>query len=179
MHFAFNAWGDKQVHDADALVGAAVAGHLGLTVHEVPMVLEGGSIAVDGRGSLVTTERCLLNPNRNPSMTRAGIEAVLGATLGVDRIVWLADAIGEDEGTDGHVDNVVAFTPNGSVLLQGCDDPTNPNAAIAADNRASPRAGRVPHRRAAGAPLRRLRRTDGSRCRTSTCTPGTVSSPYR
>jgi agmatine deiminase len=136
MHFEFNAWGDKQVHDADAVVGAAVAGHLGLNVHEVPMVLEGGSIAVDGRGSLVTTERCLLNANRNPSMTRAGIEAVLGAMLGADRIVWLADAIAEDEGTDGHVDNVVAFTPNGSVLLQGCDDPANPNAAIAADNRA-------------------------------------------
>jgi agmatine deiminase len=135
LHFQFNAWGNKQLHDADAVVGAAVARHLGLPVHEVPMVLEGGSIAVDGRGALVTTERCLLNPNRNPTFAQSRIEETLRSALGVDRIVWLTDAIAEDEGTDGHVDNVVAFTPNGSVLLQGCDDPTNPNAAIAADNR--------------------------------------------
>jgi len=134
VHFGFNAWGNKQIHDADAVVGAAAARHLGLPVHEAPIVLEGGSIAVDGQGALVTTERCLLNPNRNPSYDRAGIEAVLRSFLGVDRVVWLADAIAEDEGTDGHVDNVVAFTPAGGVLVQGCDDAANPNAAIAADN---------------------------------------------
>jgi agmatine deiminase len=99
------------------------------------MVLEGGSIAVDGSGTLVTTERCLLNPNRNPGMTRGDIERMLCAALGVDRVVWLADAIAEDDGTDGHVDNVVAFTAPGRVLLQGCADPDNPNHAIAADNR--------------------------------------------
>jgi agmatine deiminase len=134
VHFRFNAWGDKQLHDADARVGAAVARHLGLPVHEVPFVLEGGSVAVDGRGTLVTTERCLLNPNRNPGRSRDVIERVLQSSLGVDRVVWLADAIAEDEGTDGHVDNVVAFTPSGRVLVQGCDDAANPNAAIAADN---------------------------------------------
>ena len=134
VHFRFNAWGDKQEHEADAVVGAAVARHLGVPVHEAHMVLEGGSIAVDGRGALVTTERCLLNPNRNPTCSRADIERALGSFLGVDRIVWLADAIAEDAGTDGHVDNVVAFTPAGAVLLQGCDDPANPNAAIAAEN---------------------------------------------
>jgi len=134
VHFRFNAWGDKQVHDADAVVGTTVAHHFGLPVHEAPIVLEGGSIAVDGRGTLVTTERCLLNPNRNPTYDRAGLEAVLGSWLGVDRVVWLADAIAEDEGTDGHVDNVVAFTPAGGVLVQGCADAANPNSAIAADN---------------------------------------------
>ena len=111
---------------------AAVA--LGLAVHDVPFVLEGGSIAVDGRGTLVTTERCLLNPNRNPGRTRAEIEAVLAEWLGAARVVWLADAIAEDDGTDGHVDNVVAFTPDGRALVQGCVDAANPNAAIAADN---------------------------------------------
>ena len=134
VHFRFNAWGDKQAHAADAVVGAAVARHLGLPVDEAPMVLEGGSIAVDGRGTLVTTERCLLNPNRNPSCSRTDIERTLRSFLGVDRIVWLTDAIAEDVGTDGHVDNVVAFTPSGAALVQGCDDPANPNAAIAADN---------------------------------------------
>jgi agmatine deiminase len=98
------------------------------------MVLEGGSIAVDGRGALVTTERCLLNPNRNPGHSRAEIEDALRTWLGVERVVWLADAIAEDDGTDGHVDNVVAFTPAGGVLVQGCDDDANPNAKIAADN---------------------------------------------
>jgi len=135
VHFRFNAWGEKQPHAADALVGAAIARHLGLSVHENDLVLEGGSIAVDGRGTLVTTERCLLNPNRNPQLDRAGIEAQLRVSLGVDRVVWLADAIAEDDGTDGHVDNVVAFTPSGTVLLQGCDDRGNPNAVIAAENR--------------------------------------------
>jgi agmatine deiminase len=134
VHFRFNAWGDMQAHEADAVVGSDIARRLGLPVHEAPIVLEGGSIAVDGRGTLVTTERCLLNPNRNPTCSRADIEGALQAFLGVDRIVWLADAIAEDDGTDGHVDNVVAFTPSGGVLVQGCDDAANPNATIAADN---------------------------------------------
>jgi agmatine deiminase len=135
VHFGFNAWGDKQQpYAADALVGAGVARHLGLPVHEAPMVLEGGSIAVDGWGALVTTERCLLHPNRNPELSRAEIESGLRSWLGVDRIVWLADGIAEDSFTDGHVDNVVAFTSTGAILVQGCDDRTNPNAVIAADN---------------------------------------------
>ena len=135
VHFRFNAWGDKQQpYDADAVVGASIARRLGLPVHEAPIVLEGGSVAVDGRGTLVTTERCLLNPNRNPGCTRGEIEDVLRSFLGVDRIVWLADGIVEDDGTDGHVDNVVAFTPSGAALVQGCADPANPNAAVAADN---------------------------------------------
>lgn len=136
LHFLFNAWGEKwEPWDADAAVGGAIARHLDLPVHEVPMVLEGGSIAVDGAGTLVTTERCLLNPNRNPRMSRAEIEQTLTSAFGVDRIVWLADAIAEDEGTDGHVDNVAAFTAPGHALLQGCADRDNPNRAIATDNR--------------------------------------------
>jgi len=135
-HFRFNAWGEKfPSWKADEAAGGTIAERLGLPVDDVPMVLEGGSIAVDGAGTLVTTERCLLNPNRNPGMTRGVIERTLCAALGVDRIVWLADAIAEDDGTDGHVDNVVAFTAPGRVLLQGCSDPENPNHAIAADNR--------------------------------------------
>jgi agmatine deiminase len=135
VDFRFNAWGEKQPHDADVDVGVAMARHLGLEVTQAEMVLEGGSIAVDGRGTLVTTERCLLNPNRNPDLDRAAIEARFYTYLGAERVVWLADAIAEDDGTDGHVDNVVAFTGNGTVLLQGCDDRANPNAPIASDNR--------------------------------------------
>jgi agmatine deiminase len=123
LHFRFNAWGEKwPTWEKDAAVGGAIAAHLGLPVREVPMVLEGGSIAVDGAGLLVTTERCLLNKNRNADMTRAEIESGLKRDLGVEHIVWLADAIAEDDGTDGHVDNVVAFTAPGKALLQGCAD---------------------------------------------------------
>jgi agmatine deiminase len=136
LHFRFNAWGEKwSPWDADAAVGGRIAAHLGLSVHEVAMVLEGGSIAVDGAGTLVTTERCLLNPNRNPHLTRDDIEQTLRGALGVDRVVWLADAIAEDDGTDGHVDNVVAFSAPARVLFQGCSDTDNPNHAIAVDNR--------------------------------------------
>jgi agmatine deiminase len=136
VHFRFNAWGEKfPAWTADEAAGGAIAVHLGLPVHEVPMVLEGGSIAVDGAGTLITTERCLLSPSRNPTFTREEIERTLRRALGVDRIVWLADAIAEDDGTDGHVDNVVAFSAPGRVLLQACSDPGNPNRAIAADNR--------------------------------------------
>jgi len=136
LHFRFNAWGEKWAPwDADAAVGTTIAAQLDLPVLEIPMVLEGGSIAIDGAGMLVTTERCLLNPNRNPRMTRVEIEQVLASSFGVDRIVWLADGIAEDDGTDGHVDNVVAFTGPARALLQGCADSDNPNHAIAVDNR--------------------------------------------
>jgi agmatine deiminase len=137
VHFRFNAWGDKFApYDRDAAIGGTLCEHLGVPYDDAPFVLEGGAIAVDGTGLLVTTERCLLNPNRNPDLDRAAIEAGLRTYLGADRIVWLGDAIAEDDGTDGHVDNVVAFYAPGQALLQGCDDPANPNHVIAADNRA-------------------------------------------
>jgi len=137
VHFGFNAWGEKYApYDQDAAIGARVARALGLPVYDAPFVLEGGSIAVDGAGILVTTERCLLNENRNPGMSKAEIEDALRHWLGVDRIVWLRDGIAEDAETDGHVDNVVAFVGPARVLLQGCADPDNPNHANAADNAA-------------------------------------------
>lgn len=136
VHFRFNAWGEKyEPYDADARIGALLATRLGLEVHEAPLVLEGGSIAVDGEGTLVTTERCLRNPNRNPGLSKAELEAALRCWLGADRVVWLPDGLAEDDDTDGHVDNVVAFVAPGRVLLQGCADPANPNHAIAAENR--------------------------------------------
>ena len=136
LHFRFNAWGAKwSPWDADAAVGGRLAAHLGLPVLEIPMVLEGGSIAADGHGLLVTTERCLLNPNRNPAMSKAEIEDALREYLGADRVVWLRDGIAEDVDTDGHVDNVVAFSGPSRALLQGCDDPGNPNHVIARENR--------------------------------------------
>jgi agmatine deiminase len=136
VHFRFNAWGRKyESYAADARVGREIAVRLGLPVHDAPLVLEGGAIAVNGHGVLVTTERCLLNPNRNPELRREEIEHQLACSLGAHEVIWLPDAIAEDDETDGHVDNVVAFAATERVLLQGCDDNANPNHAIARENR--------------------------------------------
>jgi agmatine deiminase len=135
--FHFNAWGEKyEPYAADARVAERMAAILEFPAHQTPLVLEGGAIAVDGAGTLVTTERCVLNPNRNPRMSRKDAEGVFRAAFGVKRVVWLPDAIAEDTDTDGHVDNVVAFPAPATALLQGCDDDANPNHAIAARNRA-------------------------------------------
>ncbi len=85
VHFRFNSWGNKYLpFDRDAEVPKHIASHLGMRRYEAPMVLEGGSFFVDGEGTLLTTEQCLLHPNRNPDMTREQIEHTLGEYLGVD-----------------------------------------------------------------------------------------------
>jgi len=89
-------------------------------------VLEGGAIHVDGEGTLLTTEECLLNQNRNPQLSRADIETQLRSHLGIDRVIWLPNGLFNDE-TDGHVDNFCCFVRPGEVLLAWTDDPHNPN----------------------------------------------------
>ncbi len=127
VHFAFNAWGERFLpYDRDAAVGALIAEHLGDSVREADLVLEGGSILTDGAGTLLTTEQCLLHPNRNPGLGREEIEAALGAHLGVERFVWLGQGLVEDRDTDGHVDLIAAFTRPGRVLLQSAPA-SNPN----------------------------------------------------
>lgn len=91
-------------------------------------VLEGGSIHVDGEGTLVTTEECLLNRNRNPHLSREQIEAVLGEHLAIDKVIWLPDGLFNDE-TDGHVDNFCCFVRPGELLLAWTDNPADPNFA--------------------------------------------------
>jgi agmatine deiminase len=119
VHFRFNAWGEKfSPWDRDAEAGRLAAEALGDEVISAPIVLEGGSILSDGAGSLLTTEQCLLHPNRNPSLNREEIEAVLIEFLGVDRIVWLGRGLIEDRDTDGHVDLIASFTGPRRALLQ-------------------------------------------------------------
>jgi agmatine deiminase len=133
--FRFTGWGGSFTpFDRDATIAGRVAAHLGIPAYEVPLAAEGGALVVDGDGALVTTKRCLLNPNRNPGRSREHIDDMLRRALGADKVVWLADGIAEDEGTDGHVDNVVAFTGAERCLLQNCEDPDNPNFEIAFDN---------------------------------------------
>ncbi|HLI58187.1 MAG TPA: agmatine deiminase family protein [Solirubrobacteraceae bacterium] len=134
VHFRFNAWGEKfPPWERDAAVGALVAELLGDDVREADLVLEGGSILTDGEGTLLTTEQCLLHPNRNPSLGREEIEAALQANLGVERIVWLGDGLVEDRDTDGHVDLIAAFTAPGHVLLQSVAE-GNPNHEACVEN---------------------------------------------
>jgi agmatine deiminase len=119
VHFCFNAWGEKfPPWDRDAAVGRLIAQELGDRVIEAPLVLEGGSILTDGQGTLLTTEQCLLNPNRNPTLSPEEIESALKEYLGARRVVWLGMGLLEDRDTDGHVDLIAAFTGPGSVLLQ-------------------------------------------------------------
>jgi agmatine deiminase len=129
VDFVFNSWGEKFLPYAeDARFATRMCDALHLTrIDAAPFVLEGGAVSVDGEGTLVTTEQCLMNPNRNPSMTRADIEHHLRAHLGVETIVWLPHGILEDDDTDGHVDNVAAFVAPGRVIAQTTDDRDDPN----------------------------------------------------
>ncbi len=128
VDFSFNAWGEAFTpYDRDAAIGGRILGHLGIERHVAPMVLEGGSIAVDGEGTLITTEQCLLNPNRNPGMGRGQIELILRDQLGAERIIWLGQGLVEDADTDGHVDNIFAFLEPGRALLQTVADESDPN----------------------------------------------------
>jgi agmatine deiminase len=135
VHFRFNAWGEKfRPYDRDAAAGGLIAERLGDEVEPAPLVLEGGSILTDGAGTLVTTEQCLLNPNRNPTLSQDEIERSLSEHLGVTRIVWLGQGLLEDRDTDGHVDLIASFTPAKSVLLQQVP-PQNPNFDRCQENR--------------------------------------------
>lgn len=134
INWRFNAWGGKyRPWDLDDLVAPELLDHFQVRRFDAPLVMEGGSIHVDGQGTLLTTEECLLNPNRNPQLSREGIEDLLGRYLGIDRVIWLKRGLSGDE-TDGHVDNVAAFAAPGRVLLQVCDDPTQENFAISCEN---------------------------------------------
>jgi agmatine deiminase len=124
--FRFNAWGERQPMFArDDAMPYAIAKHLEMEIFTAPFVLEGGSIATDGEGTLLTTEMCLLNPNRNPAMSRDEIENGLRTYLGVDEIVWLPFGMAGDVGpvaTDGHIDGVAHYVGAGRVLLLVPDD---------------------------------------------------------
>ena len=88
--FLFNSWGERYLpYDKDGEIGARVCEHFGVRRYPAPLVLEGGSITVDGEGTLITTESCLLNPNRNPQLSKEEIEQGLKDYLGVDKVIWL------------------------------------------------------------------------------------------
>jgi agmatine deiminase len=136
--FAFNSWGERYLpYDDDARIGERLAEHFDLKRYATPMVLEGGSITVDGEGTLITTESCLLHPSRNPSMSKEEIEHELMDYLGVEKVIWLVSGLGieEDKDTDGHVDGVAAFIGPARVLLHMVRDPRHPDYANLNENR--------------------------------------------
>jgi agmatine deiminase len=135
VDFRFNGWGEKFVpYDHDDAMNRALLPRLGIERIEANLVLEGGSIAVDGEGTLITTEQCLLNPNRNPDLDRARVERLLGEYLGIEKVIWIGNGLLEDYDTDGHVDTVAAFVRPGTVLAQTTDDPSDPNHERLAEN---------------------------------------------
>lgn len=127
LDFGFNAWGGKYPPWAlDDAIPPQMADALGVPVYPGGMVLEGGSIEVNGAGALLTTEQCLLHPNRNPGLDRATIEARLRETLGVEQILWLGEGIAGDD-TDGHIDDIVRFVAEDTVVAAVERDPRDDN----------------------------------------------------
>jgi len=140
VYWRFNAWGNKYISfESDVAFGRRVLDALDMRGYEGPMVLEGGSVSVDGRGTLMTTEQCLLNPNRNPNLTQQQIEERLALFLGVNKVIWLGAGLADDE-TDGHVDNVACFAGSNRILLHMPKNGENLRAMQ--DNRARLKAAR-------------------------------------
>jgi agmatine deiminase len=116
LDWKFNSWGEKYgPYELDDVIPHRLAQQFGFECLEVPMVLEGGSIDVNGAGSLLTTESCLLNPNRNPGLSKAEIEEYLRVFLGASNILWLGDGIAGDD-TDGHVDDLARFVSRDTIV---------------------------------------------------------------
>ncbi|HET7508650.1 MAG TPA: agmatine deiminase, partial [Solirubrobacterales bacterium] len=139
VDWRFNAWGGTEgglyfPWDRDDRVAAKVLEIEGANRYRAPIVLEGGAIHVDGEGTVLSTEECLLNPNRNPELSREQIERVLLDYLGAEKVIWLGAGVFEDE-TDGHVDNLACFAAPGKVLLTWSDDDADPQHRISRDAR--------------------------------------------
>ncbi len=136
LDFRFNAWGEKyRPFDADDAAAGRMADALGVPIVRIERVLEGGSIDVNGAGAVLTTEQCLLNPNRNPQLARGDIEAMLGRYLGASDVLWLGDGIVGDD-TDGHIDDLTRFVNETTVVTVVEANARDANHAALAANRA-------------------------------------------
>ena len=129
--FGFNGWGGKYGLPGDDSIGERLAASARLPYAKADWILEGGAIDGDGSGCILTTEQCLLNPNRNPGLSRDKIEERLVCDLGMEKVVWLGEGLLNDH-TDGHVDNLARFVAPGRVALPEPAE-NDPNAAIYAD----------------------------------------------
>ncbi|CAM3846064.1 agmatine/peptidylarginine deiminase [Tsukamurella strandjordii] len=122
VDFNFNGWGDKQRHKSDATVAGLVTAQARAEVIHTDLVLESGGIEVDGEGTAIITESCVLNDNRNPGWTKQQVEAELSDLLGIDTVIWLPGIKGKDI-TDGHTDFYARFASPGTVVAGLDEDP--------------------------------------------------------
>jgi agmatine deiminase len=137
VDWPFNAWGGLKgglyfPWDQDDAVARRVLEIEGCARYRAPLVNEGGAVHVDGEGTALVTEECLLNPNRNPKLGRAEIEGYLEAYLGVRKVIWLGRGVVDDE-TDGHIDELACFARPGEICLTWTDDERDPQRAISKD----------------------------------------------
>jgi len=135
LDFRFNAWGEKyRPFDADDAAAAQMTAALGVRTVRIEHVLEGGSVDVNGAGAVLTTEQCLLNPNRNPNLRRHDVEAMLDRYLGTPDVLWLGDGIVGDD-TDGHIDDLARFVDDTTLVTVVEANPRDANHAALAENR--------------------------------------------
>lgn len=127
--FAFNGWGGKYSLPHDPEVAARIAQARDCLSDEFSWIMEGGALEFDGEGSCLTTEQCLLNPNRNGEVTKSGVEETLQTLLKVEKILWVRQGLLNDH-TDGHIDTLVRFTAPGQVLCMEAQSSDDPNAAV-------------------------------------------------
>ena len=135
LDWDYNAWGGKYPpYGDDNAVPEKLAGLFGYPVTSPGMVLEGGSIDVNGEGCLLTTESVLLNPNRNPGLSKDDIEQKLRDYLGIGKVIWLKSGLRGDD-TDGHIDDLARFVSPGRIVASVSDDPEDPNYEVLRENR--------------------------------------------
>jgi agmatine/peptidylarginine deiminase len=130
LDFNFNGWGNKYPHQSDNYLNRQLLQHpifYNLPCQQIDFVLEGGSIESDGHGSLLTTENCLLNPNRNPDFNRYAISRILENKLGCERILWLQQENLAGDDTDAHIDTLARFCNEKTIAYTACDDPNDPH----------------------------------------------------
>ncbi len=134
-HWIFNAWGAKyEEHQLDNKASKKIVDWLKIMTFEPGIVLEGGSIDVNGKGTVLTTEECLLNPNRNPGFDKTKVEAYLKTYLGVGRTVWLGEGIKGDD-TDGHIDDIARFVNPNTVVCAVESNPKHTNFKVLSENK--------------------------------------------
>jgi agmatine deiminase len=127
--FGFNGWGGKYVLPGDDRVAERVAKASGVEKESYSWVLEGGSVEVDGEGTVLTTRQCLLNPNRNPMLDQAAIEERLRDALGAEKVLWVTEGLLHDH-TDGHIDTIARFVAPGVALCMAPASEDDPNARV-------------------------------------------------
>ncbi len=134
VDWAYNAWGDKYPpYDLDDVIPTRIAQHYKLPLFNPPIVMEGGSVEFNGAGTILTTEACLLNQNRNPHLNKAEIESYLKHYYGADQVLWLGDGIVGDD-TDGHIDDITRFVNQDTVLTVVEQNPADENYELLQEN---------------------------------------------